>query len=165
MLNCPLYYVRGNHASVEEIGAGGILHSPLGGVDLHRQVVRERHYNLLLAGIEGSLLYNYKPYQYTQADMWWMVFQLAPRLLWNKLRFGRYLDVFVSHAPPWKIHDRDDLPHQGIRAFRWLIRVFKPAYLLHGHVHIYRQDEVVETQVDRTRVVNVYGYRVIEIHR
>jgi Icc-related predicted phosphoesterase len=66
-----------------------------------------------------------------------MVLGLIPALLWNKLLRGRYLDIFVTHSAPEKIQDDTDLPHRGIRAFRWLIKVFKPRLHLHGHVHLY----------------------------
>lgn len=162
MLNCQLYYVRGNHASLEEFGMTRTIREPLGGVDLHRKVLRDREHNLLLAGIEGSLQYNYGRNQYSQYEMWSMVLRMVPRLLLNKARYGRCLDIFVSHAPPWHIHDKEDRPHQGIKAFRWLINVFQPVFHLHGHIHVYRQDEVTETLVKNTRVVNTYGYKVIE---
>ncbi len=162
MLNRPLYYVRGNHAPrFKEEGVGGERTSPWGGIDLHRRVVRDPS-GLLLAGIEGSLRYNPGRYQYSQEEMWLMVLQMAPRLLLNKLLYGRYLDIFVTHAPPWKIHDKEDLPHQGIKAFRWLIRVFQPAYLLHGHIHIYQQYDTTETTYDCTRIVNAYGYKELK---
>jgi len=80
----------------------------------------------------------------------------------NRIRYGRYLDIFVSHAPPWKINDADDLPHRGIKAFVWLIQTFKPAYHLHGHVHIYRQDIPRMNQVGATWVINTCGYQIIE---
>jgi Icc-related predicted phosphoesterase len=118
---------------------------------------------LLIAGLEGSLRYNRGAHQYTQAEYWSMVFQLIPSLLLNKARLGRYLDIFISHAPPWQIHDEDDLPHRGIKAFRWLIKVFQPEYFLHGHIHVYRSDTITHTSIGRTAVVNVYGYREINI--
>lgn len=90
-----------------------------------------------------------------------MVLSLAPRLLRNRIRYGRYLDIFVAHAPPWGIHDKEDLPHRGIRAFRWLIDVFKPALFLHGHIHIYQKYEVTETQIGPTRIVNTFGYKTM----
>jgi Icc-related predicted phosphoesterase len=92
-----------------------------------------------------------------------MVLDLVPRFLYNKLRLGRYLDVFISHAPPWQVHDADDLPHRGIKAFRWLIDVFKPTYFLHGHIHVYRQDTVTRSMIGKTIVQNVYGYKVLTI--
>lgn len=161
MLNRPLYYVRGNHAPrFQEAGTGGDRTNPWGGIDLHKDVTRD-HSGLLLAGIEGSLNYNRGHYQYTQAEMWSMVLALAPRLLLNRLLYGRYLDIFVAHAPPWHIHDKDDLPHQGIKAFRWLIKVFKPALFLHGHIHIYQQYDITETQIGPTRLINTYGFKTM----
>jgi len=157
-LNVPLYYVRGNHASRVEITTGGERTYPWGAVNLHQRVV-EDDTGLLLAGLEGCLRYNNGPYQYSQGEFWMKVFRLVPGLLINKLKAGRYLDIFVTHAPPWKIHDADDLPHRGIKAYRWLIDVFKPAINLHGHIHVYRQDTVTETRVSETRVINTYGYR------
>jgi uncharacterized protein len=162
MLNCRLYYVKGNHAprKVEE-GIGGQRLMPWGGIDIHRRIVRDDS-GLLIAGIEGSLNYNNGPYQYSQIEMWFMIWKMIPRLLFNKLVYGRYLDILVTHAPPWKIHDQEDLPHQGIKAFRWFIEKFKPTYHLHGHIHIYKQYEVRETVHHETRVINVYGYRAME---
>ena len=53
----------------------------------------------------------------------------------------------------------EDLPHHGIKAFRWLIKVFKPTYHLHGHIHVYRNDISTITEFGETQVVNCYGYR------
>lgn len=161
-LNVPLYYVRGNHASRVEFGSFGERTHPWGAVDLHRRVV-EDDTGLLLAGMEGCLMYNQGRYQYTQHEMWLNVLLMTPRLMLNKIRFGRYLDVFISHAPPWKINDMDDLPHQGFKAYRWLLKVFKPAIHLHGHIHLYRQDIPRVTSIDESDVVNVYGYYVLNL--
>lgn len=163
MLNVPMYYVRGNHASKTEYTSAGIRTNPWGAVDLHRRVVEDTS-GLLLAGLEGSLQYNRGPHQYSQEEFWYMVFRMVPGLLLNKIRFGRYLDIFTSHAPPWQIHDQTDRPHQGIKAFRWLIDVFRPTYFLHGHIHVYRNDTVTQTRIGETQVINVYGYREIEIN-
>jgi uncharacterized protein len=161
MLDVPLYYIHGNHANQVEETASGPKTKPEGGQNLHRRLAKE--YGLLLAGVEGCLQYNYGPYQYSQVEMWMHVFSLVPGLFLNKLRYGRYLDVFVSHAPPWHIHDQDDRPHQGIKAFLWLNRVFQPAYHLHGHIHVYRNNEVTSTMYGNTNILNVYGYREVEV--
>lgn len=160
MLDKPLYYVRGNHANSIEITTAGERSSPWGGFDLHRKVIRTES-GLLLAGIEGCNRYNKGDHQYTQAEMWHMVLKMVPSLLYNRIRYGRYLDIFVTHAPPWQIHDMDDLPHQGIKAFRWLIQVFQPRYHLHGHIHVYHNNAVTQTQVGNTTVINCYGYKEI----
>jgi Icc-related predicted phosphoesterase len=162
MFNRPLYYVRGNHAPVVEYGTEWERKFPLGGHNLHQRVTRSPG-GLLMAGVEGCLRYNKGPYQYTQREMWMNVFRLLPGLFWNKLRHGRFLDVFVTHAPPAGIHDADDRPHQGIKAFRWLDSVFHPSYHLHGHVHLYRQDAVKLTFLGQTKILNTYGYQVTEL--
>ncbi|HNR02334.1 MAG TPA: metallophosphoesterase [Anaerolineaceae bacterium] len=162
MLNVPCYFVRGNHASNREYGVAGTRKFPWGAVDLHHKCL-EDDTGLLLAGLEGSLRYNLGPYQYTQVQYWEMVLSLVPRFLWNKLTLGRYLDIFVAHAPPWQVHAEEDLPHRGIKAFRWLIKVFQPSYLLHGHIHVYRRETVTRTLIDNTTVQNVYGYKTLTI--
>ncbi len=160
MLNVPLYYVHGNHQNTVEYSTGDDHAHPWGAISLHRRV-RRGPGGVLLAGISGCLQYNFGPYQYSQTEMWYMVFGLVPALLLNKLRFGRYLDIFVTHAPAWNIHDMEDRPHHGIKAFRWLDQVFQPAYHLHGHIHVYRQDAITETSLGATRVVNAYGHKII----
>ncbi|MDX9864474.1 MAG: metallophosphoesterase [Anaerolineaceae bacterium] len=162
-LDVPLYFVRGNHAHKTEISSFFEERSyPWGADDLHRSM-RQDPSSLLLAGIQGCLRYNNGPYQYTQEQMWALVLSLVPRLMLNKLLHGRYLDIFVSHAPPWQIQDMEDRPHQGIKAFRWLLKVFQPALHLHGHIHIYRQCSPVQTMFGNTRVMNVFGYREITL--
>lgn len=161
MLNRPLYYVCGNHSqSFQEIDNESDSYASSLGINLHRHVQRDPS-GLLLAGIEGSLDYNHGHYQYSQEKMWSMVLAMTPQLFLNRLLYGRYLDIFVAHAPPWHVHDKDDLPHQGIKAFRWLIDVFKPALFLHGHIHIYHQYDITETAIGPTRVINTYGYKAL----
>lgn len=157
MLDVPLYFVRGNHDRLVEHGQAGVRSGPDGGVDLH---LRAKEFKgMLMAGVEGCLRYRPGDFQYSQAEMWGHVWQLVPLLLKNRIQFGRYLDIFITHAPPRGIHDQDDLPHRGINAFRWLIQTFQPAYHFHGHVHVLRPDTRVETIVGKTRVVNTYGFR------
>jgi len=161
MLDAPVFYVRGNHAHKVEYSEAGPRTEPRGCVNLHRQAHSSR--GLLMAGVEGSLRYRPGPYQYTQAEMWWHVLWLTPALLQNRLLYGRYLDIFVTHAPPWGIHDEPDLPHRGVRAFLWLDRIFRPRYHFHGHIHVYRSDTVTETVLGPTRIINTYGYRETDI--
>jgi uncharacterized protein len=160
-LDVPMFFVRGNHSKEIEETHAGPVGGPRGAVDMHGRMRLER--GLLMAGIEGCLRYREGPFQFSQSEMWSMVFRFVPALISNRLRYGRFLDIFISHAPPWGIHDQEDLPHQGIKAFRWLIRVFQPAYHFHGHIHVYHPDAVTETQVGKTLVVNTYGYREIKL--
>lgn len=154
----PVFFVRGNHANLMEESDTGQRSAPAGAMDLHRQALA---YNgILLAGVEGSVRYKPGPFQYSQAQMWQYVLLMAPRLLYFKRRYGRALDIFVTHAPSWGIGDKSDWPHQGIRAFRWLVEVFKPAYHFHGHIHLYGANPQATIDYGATRVLNSYGYRV-----
>ncbi|TFG49991.1 MAG: hypothetical protein E4H33_01125 [Anaerolineales bacterium] len=153
----PVLYVRGNHDPRVEYGKHGPIYGPRGGIDLHNQVVILN--NLIFAGLEGSLPYKDGPFLYSQGEMWRFVLGLIPRLMWKKLLYGRFLDVFIAHSPPFGIHDQDNNIHGGYKAFRWLIKTFKPAYFFHGHIHVYTEDQVVESIVDQTKVINTYGYR------
>jgi Icc-related predicted phosphoesterase len=159
-LDIPLLYVHGNHALADE-GENLNKDNSNGTVDLHCRVSRFKGYTF--AGIEGCLRYKDGKYLYSQFDMWLNVFRLVPPLLVNRVTTSRYLNVFVSHAPPFGIQDQSDIPHQGIKAFRWLLTHFQPDYHLHGHIHVYRPDMVTETTFGRTRVINTYGYRQIAL--
>jgi uncharacterized protein len=88
---------------------------------------------------------------------------MVPRLIWNKRRFGRALDILVTHSPPFGIHDRPDLPHTGFKVFLSFLRLFKPRYHLHGHIHVYRQDTIVKSHFEETTIINVYPYSVLSI--
>ncbi len=159
-LDIPLFHVRGNHSITQDLLDldAQALSAP---VDLHCKVLR---YNgKTIAGIEGSLRYKDGPYQYTQSEMWVNVLRLVPHLLINRIRYGNFLDILVTHAPPWGIHDQSDYAHHGVKAFRWLLTIFKPSYQLHGHIHMYRPDTVTETVFVNTKVINVFGYKQIEI--
>jgi len=161
-LNRPLYFVHGNHDPSQELNMGDPRSYPLGADNLHRRIFKD--HGLLLAGVEGSIQYNQRtPYQYTQGRMWSHVFKLIPGMLFNRMRYGRYLDIFVTHAPPKGVHEGEDWTHQGINAFRWLIDTFQPAFHFHGHIHIYRPGTVRETRVGKTLVINTFQSRVTEI--
>lgn len=167
MLNRPAFYVFGNHGREVEYQSGRgdswvRKTEPMGAVNLHMHTVKEG--DLLLAGLEGSMRYNKAPrFQYTDADMWGNVARMAPALLYNRLRYGRYLDVLVAHSPPFGIHDKPDRPHTGFKSFRYFMQVFKPRYLLHGHIHLYRHNEVTRTRYLETDVINVYPYRILNL--
>jgi len=159
-LDIPLFFVRGNHDALVEHSSEAQRTKPNGGTDLHARHARYR--GLMLAGVEGSNKYRDGPFQYTQAGMWRHVFWLVPGFFRNRLVYGRYLDIFISHSPPLGMHDQDDLPHQGIKAFRWLVDSFQPACYFHGHVHIIGTAENVEGRIGRTRIINSFGFHEVD---
>ena len=161
VLNVPFYFVHGNHP--RGALARDAERPPLPpGANLHRRVVH--HQGLLLAGLEGSRRYRpHAPFQYTEGEMRFHCLALVPRLLWNRMVHGRYLDVLITHAPPRHIHDAEDPAHQGFVCFRWFMRVFRPRYLIHGHKHVYRHDEQTVTQFVETTVINTYPYTLLDL--
>lgn len=162
LLNKPVLFVPGNHDARQQYMANGrVARQAEGCINLDGRV--QQCNGLLLAGLGGSI--RYRPngeHQYTQSEMQGRAAALFPRLLLNRLRFGRYLDVLVTHSPPFGIHDGGDMAHTGFEAFVDFASRFKPRYILHGHSHVYRQNIVTHTWVGATEVVNVYPYRVIE---
>ncbi|ULQ60143.1 hypothetical protein K7I13_02130 [Brucepastera parasyntrophica] len=117
---------------------------------------------MLFAGVSGSLCYNQGLNQYTDAQMKWKLLRLVPRLIYNKLRYGRYLDIFVTHASPAGIHDRPDPCHQGFKCFLWFMKRFKPRFLLHGHIHLYDLQDIRVSQYHDTTVINVYSHYILD---
>jgi uncharacterized protein len=162
-LNAPLYYILGNHDRMD--GENNVEpHCKLyGGVNVHRRIVHD--HGLLIGGVEGCLLYNNGAHQYTQSQMWIHVFSMLPYLFMNRIIYGRYLDIFLSHAPPWGIHDQKDKSHQGIKAFTWLLKTFKPYYHFHGHIHVYRPDVAIKSKLLNTMVINSYGFVTANLER
>jgi hypothetical protein len=164
MLGGPLFYVIGNHGNAVRgrYGSRGEWEYPGGCENIDGHVIRYR--KLLLAGLEGSMRYNNSPdFQYTEREMAWKVWQLVPTLLLNKLLYGRYLDILITHAPPLGVHDKPDRCHQGFRAYVTFMERFRPRYLIHGHVHVYSPLEQTDSVFQDTRVINTYGYRTLEI--
>lgn len=154
VLSVPLFYVRGNHDQSYD-------QRPPGGEDLHRKFVRYR--GLRMAGLEGCLRYNNGSIQYTESEMFLNVIQLAPGMLLRRLLRGSGVDVMVTHASPRGIHDREDRPHQGFRSFNLLLRLYRPRYLIHGHIDIYDRRDTTWTEAWSTQVVNINPVRLLEI--
>lgn len=146
VLNVPVYYVRGNHDT-------GYALRPPGGDDLHGRIVRFRH--LWIAGLEGCRRYNRGPIQYDETQMLANVLKLAPRMLWRRTRWHNGVDLMVTHAAPYGIHDRSDLPHQGFRSFLLLIRWYRPRYFIHGHVDVWDRRDVTSTTYLGTQIINI----------
>jgi Icc-related predicted phosphoesterase len=153
-LNVPLLYVLGNHDGDWQRVPGGRLIDGHWGTWLGRQWL----------GLGGSN--RYKPdgrNQYTQAEMARRLWGPSLRALIGRLTGRPRLDVLVTHAPPFGIHDGKDEAHTGFTAFLAFMRWARPRLLLHGHQHIQRNLDQTETQYHETTVINVYPYRLLDL--
>lgn len=162
-LNVPLYFVYGNHdLRVEHTYNGRTKVAPGGCTNLDNRIVEYK--GLLIGGLQGSMKYSNDPrYQYTDFEMRVKIWRMTPALLLNRLRRGRYLDILITHAPPYGINDGKDLCHRGFKPFLWFIEQYKPRYLIHGHHHIYGRAQSTSIVHRGTKVINTIGYRVMEL--
>lgn len=119
---------------------------------------------LLICGVSGSKKYNNGLAQYTEKEMMRQLRAMIPQLKRNKRRYGRYCDVFLTHASPRHIHDKEDPCHQGFECFNWFIEKFQPALMIHGHIHLYDLSEERTSIVGKTTVVNAYSHVIIEMN-
>ena len=150
-LSVPLYYVRGNH----DLRYDGS--PPEGCIDLHNSLIRINELNIL--GLEGSRWYNGGLQQYTEQQMSAIIRRLR-FMLWMK----GGVDIIITHAPPRTVHDEEDLCHRGFKKYLWLINKYRPRYFIHGHIHRDFADSSERvTVINNTKVINTYGYHVIEI--
>ena len=168
MLNKDLIYVAGNHDLGELeahgiarwVGEGAAETSSTGAVDAGFKIRRAE--GLIILGLPGSMLYNKGRNQYSELAMSLRIAALTPRLFLNKLLYGRAVDIVLTHASPRGIHDRDDVCHRGFECFLWLMRVFKPRWLVHGHIHLYDLGDVRISSYLETTVVNAFGHWVLD---
>ncbi len=161
VLDVPLLYVIGNHANEVTITSSGEAMLPGGCINIDGQVAEFG--GLVFAGLQGSMRYREGPYQYTQAEMRYRALALGVRLFHKRALRRRRLDVLVTHAPPLGIHDGQDVCHTGFDAFLKLMDRFEPRYLLHGHCHVYNRLKPTATQYNRTMVLNVHPFRIVEV--
>ena len=169
-LNKTLFFVFGNHHTEEyAYYKGGVFHfepdddyeiHSSGAVHIDTKVQYEE--GLIIAGLGGSMRYNRGENQFTDFQMYIRMLRLFPALLFNRLFRGRCLDILLTHASPLGIHDKKDKCHRGFKSFLWFMRVFKPKYLVHGHIHLYDLSEVRSTRYCDTMVINAYSHYLID---
>ncbi|MGE5073135.1 MAG: metallophosphoesterase family protein [Anaerolineae bacterium] len=161
VLNVPMFYVPGNHDPA--YNSRFTTSRAEGGTNLDLQATCSN--GLLLAGFGGCN--RYRPdgvNQYTQSEAYWRAAGLLPRLLWNRLRYGRALDILITHSPAYGVHDEEEQAHRGLRAINWILAVARPRFHFHGHTHFFRNNlEPSVTRLGPTTSMNVFPYKVIEI--
>ena len=153
-LNVPAVTVPGNHDA-------DAFRVP-GWVDLDGAF--RRMASITMVGLGGSRRYKADGrHQYTESEMLVRVAGLLPRLILRRARYGRGVDLVVTHAPPRGVHDASDLPHIGFEAFHLLLRAARPRLLLHGHTAYNRNLDPSESVVLSTRIINVNSSRVVDL--
>ncbi len=170
-LNKPTYFIFGNH-NLEEFGFyhngeatytvnyNDTLSHCHGAIYCGFKVKKEQ--KLLIAGCSGSMKYNSGLCQYTNDQMQWRLIKMIPQLLYNKIRYGRFLDIFLTHASPLGIHDKEDLCHKGFKCYLWFLKTFQPKYMVHGHIHLYDSQEVRHSTYNNTAIVNAFSHYIID---
>jgi predicted phosphodiesterase len=154
LLPAPLVYVPGNHDPDH--------YDVPGGIDIDGRVIEIN--GCWIMGLGGSPRYKSRGrHQYTEFEMRTRVVKLMPRLLFNRIRYGRALDVLITHSPARGIHDADDVAHTGFRIYLNVIRWFRPRLMLHGHTHIMQNIEVSETEYSGCRIINVFPARKVDL--
>ena len=132
-----IFAVKGNHDFPAP------FHSPI--ADLHLHV--ESYGGMQYAGINGSWKYKHRGhYLYEQEDAMDLLKGFPP------------VNIFIAHNSPRGIHDKEDGIHIGFDALTAYIHSAKPRLLIHGHQHLN-----IETQFAKTKVLGVYGHRLIEV--
>jgi Icc-related predicted phosphoesterase len=162
-MDVPLLYVLGNHDSDTQYTSDrGTIEGVQGGIDLHGRSIIVK--DVIFAGLQGSMRYHpRKSLMYTENEMRYEVARLSRMLYWNRLRHGRALDVLVTHSPPYGINDAADLAHTGFKIMLWVLRKFRPKYMLHGHLHKYRPNQRYMSKYEDTTVINVYPRFILDL--
>ncbi|MCM1091050.1 MAG: metallophosphoesterase family protein [Butyrivibrio sp.] len=144
MTSVPVLYVHGNHDAKYE------KTPPDGCVCIEDTIYV--HEGVRILGLGGSMRYKPGEHQYTEFQMQCRVQKLRPTI-W---RHGGF-DILVTHAPAYQFNDGEDLPHQGFRAFLYLLDKYKPKFFLHGHVHMnYGRQYKRYDKYNDTHVINAF---------
>jgi len=151
MAKVPVLYVHGNH----DVNYDQVPPEGCDCIDGH--IVTYNGIRIL--GLGGCRKYHRGPHQYTEKEMR----RRINRLRWKLWRLGG-VDIVVTHAAPEGLGDAEDRAHWGFPCFRELLDKYKPAYLVHGHVHIsYGHDIPREIDYNGSRVINAFERYTIEI--
>lgn len=149
--NAPVLYVHGNHDERYDETP------PEGCICIEDQIYV--HNGVRIMGLGGSMRYKPGKHQYTQAQM-----KRRALKMWWKLWRNKGFDILVAHAPAYQVNDGEDLPHRGFEVFRTLMDKYKPAYFIHGHVHMnYGRKYPRVSAYNETQVINAYEKYTFEI--
>jgi len=174
-LNKPLLFVFGNH-NLKKLHKYRKTNSNTFPLETEQTISFQKTYgatyigdkvikvkSLLIAGLGGSINYNGGENQFSEISMGFKILKLLPFLIFNRLIHKRWLDILLTHAPPRDIGDKEDKCHQGFKVFRVFIKLFKPKYLLHGHIHLYDINAQREFSYKNTKIINIFEHIILNI--
>lgn len=149
-LNVPCFYVPGNHDTSFS------TEPPPGWIPLDGRIVK---YNgITMMGLGGVMRYKPGPYQYTEVEMKARFLKMLPRIWLHSSR----IDLFVSHAPAYRLGDLEIPPHRGFKVFRYIIEKYQPRYHLHGHVHLNYSSHPRMLNHEATKIINGFQYYLLD---
>lgn len=133
----PIFAVKGNHDSQAPF--------PRFVQDVHFKVVQHRDW--FIGGWQGVPSYKSTgPYEWDDSNAL------------SQLNKFPYVDIFICHAPVYKLTDEEDYAHQGSEAILSYIKEKQPKYVYHGHVH-----SKIGTMIGRTAVMGVFGAKTFTL--
>ena len=148
--NAPVLYVHGNHDDRYN-------ETPPEGCICIEDTIYV-HNGVRIMGLGGSMRYKPGKHQYTPAQM-----RKRVRKMWLKLKFNKGFDILVAHSPAYQVNDGEDLPHRGFEVFRTLMDKYKPAFFIHGHVHMnYGRKFPRLSTYNETQVINAFEKYIFE---
>ena len=121
--SAPIVYVPGNHDDRYA------KEPPEGCLCADGKVVSVKGVRIL--GLGGSIRYHPDGvHMYTEKEM-------ASRIgsLRRQLRAAGGFDILLTHAPIRGFGDQEDFAHRGFECFGPLLDAWRPAVMVHGHVH------------------------------
>ena len=151
MARCPLLYVHGNHDEHYD-------RQPPEGCDcIDDKLVT---YNgLRILGLGGCLQYHPGKHQYTEKQM-----QRRIQKLRGLIKRAGGVDLVLTHAPARGLGDAEDAAHMGFEALRTFLDEYRPAWLVHGHVHLrYCHNQPRILTYEDTTIVNASERYVLDI--
>ena len=151
MARCPVLYVHGNHDT-------HYRDNPPEGCDcIDGHVVEYNGVRIL--GLGGCRKYHPGDHQYTDRQMRGRILKMR----WP-MRKAKGIDILVTHAPAEGLGDAEDMAHRGFASLRTFLDKYRPAYHVHGHVHMTYGQNIPRTQdYNGTTIINAYERYTLEL--
>ena len=120
--HAPILYVHGNHDDKYA------QKPPEGCICADGRIVTVNGVRIL--GLGGSMRYRPGGVMYTEEEMRGRICRVK-----GQIRAHGGFDILLTHAPMKGLGDQPDHAHQGFACFETLLSRYRPAVMVHGHVH------------------------------